>query len=634
MLRDMADPCEDAAEVRVSIAATTDSIEQCLTVLVGHVEQALRTARNIRSPVSFLEAQRSSPEELVVTWDTILPRLSKNAFEFAMLALQTLIEKPDVRGSRDLRTSWERLLERERKRRLSDATSLLAAAATRHGVLASIDGTSRLILGSGNRQKRFYLTSDATCPFVAVKIASDRRLAARLIAIGGGVSPPQAKAQSEGWVRTFKRSFAELALRSHRSTSLCSLSIPSDQGEVISRLVSGPGRSSSGSDLIVEGRVSGEEHHLAFVGGKLITAVKCCWPTISGDGKTTIGHLLKDLLKGRAGDTGALLRRFEHMLRALSLAFETVLAQGAKASFRLPTDQFPTVDVTRAVHSDHAAAALKALNAFGLETGGVSFLVADISRPASEGAGQAIEIEPAPRLGLYRNSSSQGAWNIATAIAENAFPDVRDSHVSALMIIGKNGTQAIARRLGRDLSKGRVVGLALKSGVEICGGADAGLATSGDINWLAARLNLDLLVAATNQSRIRSRGLGIRSVDAVSILDRSSTDEAREVIAALSNASPRVWIVNADDAIVRQYLPADARMILVCNGAATEEPVESVASVQLSTIRPAKPEIVLSWRGAILASERIRHHLDGVRLSRTMHEFALRQWMLIQSSMP
>jgi cyanophycin synthetase len=164
-----------------------------------------------------------------------------------------------------------------------------------------------------------------------------------------------------------------------------------------------------GSGVMVERSISGVEHRLLVVGGKLAAATKGDMVSVIGDGTSTLQRLIDTQINSdpRRGTTE------EHPLNYIRLdsaARMEISRQGLTSGDDVPAAEQKVIiqragnhafDVTDEVHPEVAKAACLAARIVGLDIAGIDLVAEDISRPLEEQGGAIVEVNAGPSLLMH-----------------------------------------------------------------------------------------------------------------------------------------------------------------------------------------------------------------------------------------
>ncbi|MGH8806402.1 MAG: cyanophycin synthetase [Noviherbaspirillum sp.] len=248
-----------------------------------------------------------------------------------------------------------------------------------------------------------------------------------------------------------------------------------------------------GSEVMVERFVRGDELRLLVVGVKLVAAAKGELATVTGDGISSITHLISTQINTDP-------RRGEHEDFPLNLiSYEedpTVLLVLARQGFG--PDSVPPAgktvlvqrhgnvafDVTDNVHPSVAAAAALAARIVGLDIAGVDLVAEDISRPLEEQGGAIVEVNAGPGLLMHLKPATGKPREVGKAIVDHLFPQQEGGRIPIVGVTGSRGKTMVARLVGRMLKlQGAHVGVACSDGLFL---RQRQMDKSDCVNWQAA----------------------------------------------------------------------------------------------------------------------------------------------------
>lgn len=228
-----------------------------------------------------------------------------------------------------------------------------------------------------------------------------------------------------------------------------------------------------GSGVMVERSISGAEHRLLVVGGKLAAATKSDMVSVTGDGKATIRQLIDDQINSdpRRGTTE------EHPLNFIRIdtAARMELARHGYDGDSVPPAGKEVViqrtgnhafDVTDEVHPEVARAACLAAKIVGLDIAGIDLVCEDISRPLQEQGGAIVEVNAGPSLLMHLKPAVGKPRAVGKAIVDHLFPGTDSCCVPIVGVTGNRATTLVAQIVAR-LSRlaGKRTGLACADGL-------------------------------------------------------------------------------------------------------------------------------------------------------------------------
>lgn len=165
------------------------------------------------------------------------------------------------------------------------------------------------------------------------------------------------------------------------------------------------------SVVLVQKFIPGKDYRIVVLDGDVISAYERVPLSVVGDGKRTIGQLLKEKQKAfeKAGrDTELDLQdfRFHWKLKRLRLSLRSVPKRGERI-FLLDNANLSTggdsVDVTSRIHTGYRTLVRSVARDMGLRLCGVDIITADISTPLDP-KHVILEINAAPGLDHYASS--------------------------------------------------------------------------------------------------------------------------------------------------------------------------------------------------------------------------------------
>ncbi|MDR3396899.1 MAG: cyanophycin synthetase, partial [Pandoraea sp.] len=272
-----------------------------------------------------------------------------------------------------------------------------------------------------------------------------------------------------------------------------------------------------GNGVIVERFVTGLEHRLLVVGGRVVAAAMGELASVVGDGKHTVSELIElqinsDPRRGSAEDQPLNRVRIDSSarleLKRQGFDADSVPPEGKNVLIqRIGNVAF---DVTDRVHPSVAAHASLAARIVGLDIAGVDLVAEDISRPLAEQRGAIVEVNAGPGLLMHLKPADGTPRPVGRAIVDHLFPDGDAGRIPIVGITGTNGKTVTARLLTHLLQlAGEHTGLACSDGLFL----DKRLVQAGDrANWDAAhRVLMNASVTAAvfenDSTAILSEGL-------------------------------------------------------------------------------------------------------------------------------
>ena len=408
------------------------------------------------------------------------------------------------------------------RRLLGPSTGCIVDAATakdRRIPAIRLLATGNLVqLGYGARSRRIWTAETDRTSAIAEGISRDKDLTKSLLT-SCGVPVPEGRlveSANDAWDAAEEIGYPVVVKPSdgnHARGVFTNLMTPQEVESAYTAAVE------EGSGDIVERYVSGSEHRLLVIGGKLVAAARGETARIVGDGESTIDQLI-DAQINADPRRGA---EEEYPLDILSLS-DNPVARLEVTRQGFSGDSIPppgrevlivrsgnhTDDVTDLVHPDTVATASLAARIVGLDIAGVDLVCDDISRPLDEQRGAIVEVNAGPGLLMHLKPESGEPRPVGRAIVDQLFPDGDDGRIPVVGVSGSHGKTTVASLIARFLAlSGKHTGLACSDGLYL----DRRRIARGDnANWGAANRVLtnravDAAVLENGSDTILAEGL-------------------------------------------------------------------------------------------------------------------------------
>jgi cyanophycin synthetase len=329
--------------------------------------------------------------------------------------------------------------------------------------------------------------------------------------------------------------------------------------------------------VLVESFVTGDDHRLLVVNGVLVAATRRTPGAVTGDGSHTIAELVEIVNRDPRRGIGheKVLTRLEldaqaqRLLEKMGYTAETVPAAGEIVSLRatanLSTGGTAT-DVTDIIHPDNAEMAVRAIQAIGLDVGGVDFLTTDITESYKKHGGAICEVNAAPGFRMHSAPSEGRARDVAAPVIDMLFPLGSPTVVPIAAVTGTNGKTTTARMLAHICKMGGLTpGMTSTDGVYI----DGQRTVEGDMTGpVATRTvlsdpSIDVAVLEVARGGLLRAGMGTRYVDVGAVLNVRSDHlgmKGIETLEALAEVKRIVVEVARDTAVLNADDPLCLKM--------------------------------------------------------------------------
>ncbi|HEY7216635.1 MAG TPA: Mur ligase family protein [Thermoanaerobaculia bacterium] len=237
------------------------------------------------------------------------------------------------------------------------------------------------------------------------------------------------------------------------------------------------------------------------------------------------------------------------------------------AAHRIPDGT--AVDVTDAIHEDNRLMAERAVQAIGLDVGGVDFISPDISRSYEEAGGFIVEINPAPDFRMHLAPTEGAPRDVAGPVLDMLFPAGAPRTIPVVAVTGTHGKTTTTRMVGHVLKlSGYKVGLATTDGVYV----DGVRTVRGDMtdSWASQIVlrdpTIDAAVLETARDGIARSGLGWRRCNVGAVLNVASDhldgvedlDDLARVQRVVVEVARDFCVLNADDERVARMAEASS----------------------------------------------------------------------------
>ncbi|MGD8347136.1 MAG: cyanophycin synthetase [Lysobacterales bacterium] len=465
--------------------------------------------------------------------------------EAARIALQLLLSlTPDeVRGqlADEIENDFDFAEERDdfirfaQRKELGPSTaSLVKAAQERKIPFQRLNKYSLVQFGHGRYQQRIQATITSKTPHIAVELSCDKEDTHNLLRDLGLPVPQQRLVTSErecvGAARRigFPVVVKPLDANHGRGVSINLLS------EEQVRVAYGVARENArGRSVLVESFIEGMDHRMLVVNNELVAVAKRVPGHVVGDGEHTISELIdivnQDPRRGIGHEKVLTRLELDHQAQRLmekgGVDESTVLPAG-EVFFLRSTANLSTggtaIDMTDVVHPDNREMAVRAVQAVGLDVGGVDFLTSDITQSYKDVGGAIVEVNAAPGFRMHVAPSEGKPRDVSGKVMDMLFPPGTPARIPIASITGTNGKTTTSRMLGHILkTAGHTVGMTSTDGVY----TDGRLSVRGDMTGPASAQivlrdpTVDVAVMETARGGLLRSGLGYKRCDVAACLN-------------------------------------------------------------------------------------------------------------------
>jgi cyanophycin synthetase len=448
--------------------------------------------------------------------------------------------------------------------------SLVDAAAKRDIPYIRLNKNSLIQFGQGKFQQRIRATITSQTTDIAVDISCDKETTNNLLDALGLPVPRQylVRREDDAVISANKLGYPVVVkpLDGNHGRGI-SIDLKTDE-EV--RVAYGIAKQVS-SSVLIEQFITGFDHRMCVVDGKLVAVAKRVPGHVIGDGQHTIRELVdivnQDPRRG-VGHEKVLTRlemdyQAETLIAKAGYTADTVLKSGELLYLR-DTANLSTggtaIDVTDLVHPDNRGMAERAVLAVGLDVGGVDFLTPDISKSYLDVGGAICEVNAAPGFRMHVHPSEGKSRDVAGAVMDMLFPNPNEARIPIATITGTNGKTTTSRMVAHMWkTAGKSVGLTTTDGIYVNGRLTVDGDTTGPVSaqMILRDPSVDLAVFETARGGLLRSGLGYDycnvgacinvSADHLGIGGINTLPELAKVKRVVVEAARDTAVLNADD---------------------------------------------------------------------------------------
>lgn len=232
--------------------------------------------------------------------------------------------------------------------------------------------------------------------------------------------------------------------------------------------------------VIIEKYISGNDYRLLVINYKFVAAAKRIPAHVTGDGCSTIRHLVnkinEDPRRGYGHEKVLTQIDLNHMsqdiLRARNLTENSVLPEGEKLILKHTANLSTggtSVDVTDIVHPANVAMAERISKIIDLDICGIDVMTGDISEPIKESGGAVLEVNAGPGFRMHLSPTEGIPRNVAAPVVDKLFPKHGDTgRIPIIAVTGTNGKTTTVRLIAHMAKMhGHRVGYTTSDGVYI-----------------------------------------------------------------------------------------------------------------------------------------------------------------------
>ncbi len=503
--------------------------------------------------------------------DLVLSHLPAEAAAEVAAHFGATVEMPGA--DFDFAANLERFIRFAQRLEFGPSTRSLIEAARRRDIpWIRLNKQSLVQFGHGKFQKRIQATITSETRHIATEIASDKEETHNLLKDLGLPVPKQEMVYSVSDAqRGARRIGFPVVVKPLDANHGRGVSINLTTDEQIETAFAKAREEGKSRAVLVEQFVTGFDHRLLVVDGKLVAAAKRVPGHVTGDGTSTVAQLVEAVNEDPRRGIGheKVLTRLEldhqadRLLDEAGLAADSVLEIGRvfylRSTANLSTGG-TSIDVTDIIHPDNREMAERAVKAIGLDVGGVDFLSADIAHSYREVGGAIVEVNAAPGFRMHVAPSEGTARDVAAPVMDMLFPPGTPVRIPIAAITGTNGKTTTTRMVAHIMkSAGHIVGMTTTDGVYI----DGRLTVRGDMTGsVSAQMvlrdpSVDCAILETARGGLVRAGMGFRKADVGAVLNVQADhlglkgidtlDDLADVKQIVVEIAQDTAVLNADD---------------------------------------------------------------------------------------
>ncbi len=450
--------------------------------------------------------------------------------------------------------------------------SLVHAAEERDIPWLRLNKYSLVQFGHGKHQQRIQATITSQTNHIAVEISCDKEDTHNLLNDLGLPVPQQRMVYSAqeavGCARSIGYPVVVKPLNANHGRGV-SINLSSDKEvETAFDVAREQGTSRA---VLVESYMTGFDHRMLVVNNELVAVAKRVPGHVVGNGKNTIEDLIhlvnQDPRRGVGHEKVLTILEIDHQATRLmenaGYTKDTVLKKDEIFYLR-DTANLSTggtaIDLTDVVHPDNREMAQRAIQAVGLDVGGVDFLTDDITQSYKNIGGGIVEVNAAPGFRMHVAPSEGKPRDVAGAVIDMLFPPGTPSRIPIAAITGTNGKTTTSRMLAHIIKTcGYTVGLTTTDGIYVDGKQTVKGDTTGprSAQMVLRDPTIEFAVLETARGGLVRNGLGYASTNVSACLNVASDhlgmggvdtlEQLAEIKRIVIEAATDTVVLNADD---------------------------------------------------------------------------------------
>ncbi|HXF37745.1 MAG TPA: cyanophycin synthetase [Actinomycetota bacterium] len=511
--------------------------------------------------------------------------------EAGRLAVRLVNHLVEPDPSFDFLAELERLILLAERRAFGPSTqAIVDEAVSRDIPWMRLNEYSLVQLGQGRYQQRIRATMTSRTSALAVDIAQDKRLTARLLEAAGLPVPrgEVVRTEDEALAAAARIGFPVVTkpLDGNHGRGV-SLDLRTEEDVRVGfRRAREQARR---GEVVVETFVRGRDYRVLVIGGHMVAVAERVPAHVVGDGVHSVAELVEmanaDPRRGIGHEKVLTRIRVDdaalELLGRQGYGLDAVPPEGAvvqlAATGNMSTGGI-SIDRTFEAHEDNVEIAEEAARVVGLDVAGIDFLTPDISQPVRETGGAIVEVNAAPGFRMHTHPTEGEPQYVAKHVIDLLFPPGTPSRIPIVAVTGTNGKTTTVRMIAHIFrGMGYKVGVTSTDGIYIDERLVRRVDASGprSAQMVLQNPRVDFAVFEVARGGILREGLGYGRND-VAVVTNVQGDhlglkgiETIEQLAAVKQviveAVPRSGyaVLNADDPLVLEMRKACSGQVIL-----------------------------------------------------------------------
>jgi cyanophycin synthetase len=231
--------------------------------------------------------------------------------------------------------------------------------------------------------------------------------------------------------------------------------------------------------IVVEKYLPGADHRVLVIDGKFVAAARRDPASVTGDGGSTVQHLVDRLNEDPHRGFGheKVLTRVkvdfmtERLLTQMGIGMDTVLKKGEELVLKSTANLSQggtSTDVTDEVHPFVRHMAERIAQVIDIDIMGIDIIAPHLHEPLENTGGGVVEVNAAPGFRMHLAPYHGESRNVAAPVIDMLFPPGTSGRIPIVAVTGTNGKTTVARLIAHILKiTGRKVGMSGTGGVVI-----------------------------------------------------------------------------------------------------------------------------------------------------------------------